>query len=81
LIGDVEVVAPVLLSFLPYLFSGHWQLWITVYEAAVAYSKQQRSFAKKVLLTFHESSSVDGAIMLGAAILGAFIISRRWRDL
>src|SRR5262245_9593864 len=35
---SVGVLAPSLLGFLPYLLSGHSQLWITVYEAAVSYS-------------------------------------------
>jgi hypothetical protein len=79
---SVGVLAPVVLSFLPYLFSGHWQLWITVYEAAASYSAAQGSVAKNVVRTLHGSSnSLVGATMWGAAILGALIISRRWGDL
>jgi 4-amino-4-deoxy-L-arabinose transferase-like glycosyltransferase len=79
---SVGVLAPALLSFLPYLFSGHWQLWVVVYEAAVSYSGEQRSFAKNVVQTLHESSTnLVGATMWGAALLGALVISRRWKDL
>jgi 4-amino-4-deoxy-L-arabinose transferase-like glycosyltransferase len=77
---SVGVLVPVLLSFLPYLFSGHWRLWITVYEAAVSLSEEKRSFAN-LLQTLHWSYSGDGATMWGAAIVGAFIIFRHWRDL
>jgi 4-amino-4-deoxy-L-arabinose transferase-like glycosyltransferase len=78
---SVGVLLPTLLGFLPYLLSGHSQLWVTVYEAAVSYSGEQRSFAN-VAYTLRESSTgFVGATMWGAAILGAFIISRRWRDL
>jgi hypothetical protein len=76
------VLAPVLLSFLPYLLSGHWRLWITFYEAVVA-----RSLAKNALEAFYDSfsggdsSSGSGAIMWGAAVVGIFIICRRWRGL
>ena len=42
---SVGMLAPTLLSFLPYLLSGHSEFWITVYEAAVSYSEAQRSFA------------------------------------
>ena len=46
---SVGVLVPVLLGFLPYLFSGHWQLWVTVHEVVVSYSEEQRSFAKNVV--------------------------------
>jgi len=76
------LLAPHLLSFLPYLVSGHSQLWIEVYEAAISYSEEQRSFANNVVKTLLQSSAdLIGATMWGSAILGAFIISRRWRDL
>jgi len=79
---SVGMLAPALLSFLPYLFSGHSQLWLTVYEVAVSYSEEQQSFANNVAKTLRESSTgLVGATMWGAAILGAFILSRRWRDL
>ena len=48
----------------------------------LSYSEEQRSFAKNVVETLHRSSTnLAGVTMWGAAILGAFIISRRWRDL
>jgi hypothetical protein len=79
---SVGVLAPVLLSFLPYLFGGHWQLWVSVYESAVSYSKEQLSLARNVFQTLHDSSTdLVGATMWGAAILGAFILSRRWKNL
>jgi 4-amino-4-deoxy-L-arabinose transferase-like glycosyltransferase len=79
---SVGLLAPTLLSFLPYLLSGHSELWITVYEAAASYSEAQRSFANNVVKTLDQSSTdLAGATMWGAAILGVFIISRRWRDL
>ena len=74
------VLAPVLLSFLPYLFSGHWRIWISVYEGAIA-SSEERRLLRSVRETFYDSFSGGGKIVWGAAILGAFIICRRWRDL
>jgi hypothetical protein len=79
---SVGVLAPAVLSFLPYLFGGHWKLWLAVYEAAISYSDEQRSFTRNVVETLHDSSAdLLGATMWGAAILGSFIISRRWKDL
>jgi hypothetical protein len=79
---SVGLLVAVLLSFLPYLFRGQWQLWITIHEAVVSYSEEQRSFTKNVVRTLHHSSaSLVGATMWGAAIVGAIIIFRRWRDL
>jgi hypothetical protein len=76
------VLVPVLLSFIPYLFSGHWRLWVTVYQAAIGYSEEQQSIARNVVQTLRESSAnLGGATMWCAAILGAFIIFRRWGDL
>jgi 4-amino-4-deoxy-L-arabinose transferase-like glycosyltransferase len=77
------ILTPLLLSFPPYLFTGHSHLWITVYEAAAhMYSDEQRSFARAVVETLHKSSTnLAGVTMWGSAILGAFIIARRWRDL
>jgi hypothetical protein len=79
---SVGVLVPALLSFLPYLFSGHWQLWLKFYEVAIIYSEAQRSFVKNLVQTLYESSTdLIGATMWGAATLGVLIISRRWSEL
>ncbi len=79
---SVGLLTPALLSFLPYLLSGHWLLWIRFYEAAVSYSGEQRSLAKNTIDTLRASAhSFAGATMWGAAILGAFFVSRQWRNL
>src|SRR5262249_25686137 len=79
---SVGVSTPALLSFLPYLLSGHWQLWTRFYEVAVSYSDEQRSLAKNVVDTLRASNrSVAGATMWGAAVLGALALFRQWSDL
>jgi hypothetical protein len=78
---SVGMLAPALLSFLPYLLSGHSHLWIALYEVAVSFSGAPRSFIHNVAETLHGSSAdFVGATMWGAAILGAFIVCRRWGD-
>ena len=79
---SVGILVPALLGILPYLFRDQLQLWITIHEAVVSYSVEQLSFARNVVQTLHNSSaSLVGATMWGTAILGTFIIFRRWRDL
>jgi 4-amino-4-deoxy-L-arabinose transferase-like glycosyltransferase len=79
---SVGVVTPALLSFLPYLLSGHWQLWTRFYEVAVSYSDEQRSVAKNIVVTLGVSDhSLVGATMWGAGVLGALIVCRHWSDL
>ncbi len=79
---SVGLLTPALLSFLPYLLSGHWLLWIRFYEAAASFSDQQRSLTKNTIDTLRASAhSFAGATMWGAAILGAFVVSSHWRNL
>ncbi len=79
---SVGLLTPAFLSFLPYLLSGHWLLWIRFYEVALSYSDAQRSLAKNTIDTLRASvHSVAGTTMWGAAILGAFIVFRHWSDL
>jgi 4-amino-4-deoxy-L-arabinose transferase-like glycosyltransferase len=79
---SVGVLTPAVLSFLPYLLTGHWQLWTRFYEVAVSYSDEQRSVAKNIVHTLRESNhSLAGATMWGAAVLGALILYRHWSDL
>jgi 4-amino-4-deoxy-L-arabinose transferase-like glycosyltransferase len=79
---SVGVLVPALLSFLPYLFRGHWQLWLMFYKAAIIYSEEQRSFVKNLVQTLYGSSTdLVGATMWGAAALGVLTISRHWSEL
>jgi 4-amino-4-deoxy-L-arabinose transferase-like glycosyltransferase len=79
---SVGALMPALLSFLPYLLSGHWQLWTRLYEVGVSYSDEQRSLAKNIVDTLCESNHrVAGATMWGAGVLGALILPRHWSDL
>jgi hypothetical protein len=78
---SVGILAPALLSFVPYLLSNHSQLWMEFYEAAVSFSGEPHSVANNVAETLRESwADLVGRSMWGAAIFGAFIICRRWRD-
>src|SRR5262249_7964342 len=66
---SVGVLTSAVLSFLPYLLSGHSQLWVRFYEVAIIYSDEQRSLAKNIVGTLHESGhSLVGATMWGTAI-------------
>ena len=76
------LLVPILLSFLPYLLSAHSGLWIEFYEAAVRFSGEPQFLVRNIVETLRKSfEDLVGATMWGAAILGAFIICRHWRDL
>jgi hypothetical protein len=79
---SVGVLTPAVLSFLPYLLAGHWQLWVRFYEVAISYSEEQRSLAKNIFYTLSDFlRSPAGAILCGASIWGALILSKNWSDL
>src|SRR5262249_29632639 len=78
---SIGILAPALLSFVPYFLSNHSQLWMEFYEVAVSFSGGFHSVANNLAETLRVSwADLVGRSIWGAAIFGAFIICRRWKD-
>lgn len=80
---SAAVIAPTLLTFLPYLLVGDWQAWVTFYKAAMAFEASvkpsgARYFAAIAQTLMKSVETLSGALMWGAAVLGIFTLYDRW---